>query len=125
MGAMISGGDLAQCMRVRQAGRERILALMNDTGLTALASPMTGYAATAFSGAPREAIAAWANHSPVWNGTGFPALALPMGFDPDGLPLSLQLITRPFDDVTALCLGHVYQQATDWHLRMAPHHAPV
>jgi aspartyl-tRNA(Asn)/glutamyl-tRNA(Gln) amidotransferase subunit A len=117
MGAMISGGDLAQCMRVRQAGRERILELMDGAGLTALASPMTGYAATAFSGAPKEAIAARANHSPVWNGTGFPALALPMGFDPDGLPLSLQLITRPFDDVTALRLGHAYQQATDWHTR--------
>jgi aspartyl-tRNA(Asn)/glutamyl-tRNA(Gln) amidotransferase subunit A len=123
MGALISGGDLAQCSRVRQAGRRRILGLVDELNLTALVSPTLGYASTAFSGAPREAISARANHCPVWNSTGFPALALPMGFDPDGLPLSLQIIARPFDDAAALGLGHAYQQATDWHLQVAPNHA--
>src|SRR5688572_10635242 len=114
-----------QCSRVRQAGRTRILELMDERGLTALVSPTLGYAATAFSGAAREAISARANHCPVWNGTGFPALALPMGFDPDGLPLSLQVIARPFDDVAALTVGDAYQRATDWHDQLPPHHAPI
>ena len=82
-----------------------------------------GGAATHYHGARKEAISSKAMHCPVWNGTGFPALALPMGFDADGLPLSLQVIARPFRDVTALQVGHAYQQHTDWHLRRAPLHA--
>ncbi len=122
MGALISGGDLVQCERVRQAAREQILALMDEQQLSVLVSPTMGYGATAYAGAPREAIASRAMHCPAWNGTGFPALALPMGFDPDGLPLSLQIVARPFEDGTALRVGHLYQQSTDWHLRQPPLH---
>jgi aspartyl-tRNA(Asn)/glutamyl-tRNA(Gln) amidotransferase subunit A len=64
-----------------------------------------------------------AMHCPVWNATGFPALSVPMGFDGDGMPLGLQIIGVPFADATCLQVGHAYQQATDWHLRIAPHHA--
>jgi aspartyl-tRNA(Asn)/glutamyl-tRNA(Gln) amidotransferase subunit A len=123
LGALISGGDLAQVERVRQAGRERIAAMMDAEGVAVLVSPTMGYGATHYSGAPRETISARAMHCPVWNGTGFPALALPMGLDPDGLPLSLQVIARPFEDATALTVGHAYQQRTDWHVRRAPLHA--
>lgn len=123
LGALISGGDLAQCERVRQAGREQIHAMMERERLTVLVSPTMGYGATHYSGAPRETISARAMHCPVWNGTGFPALALPMGLDPDGLPLSLQVIARPFEDATTLTVGHAYQQRTDWHLAEAPLHA--
>jgi len=123
LGALISGGDLAQCERIRQAGREQIHAMMERERLTVLVSPTMGYGATHYSGAPRETISARAMHCPVWNGTGFPALALPMGLDPDGLPLSLQVIARPFEDATALTVGHAYQQRTDWHVAKAPLHA--
>jgi Asp-tRNA(Asn)/Glu-tRNA(Gln) amidotransferase A subunit family amidase len=33
--------------------------------------------------------------TPAWNVTGQPALALPAGLDPEGLPLAVQLIGRP------------------------------
>ncbi|MDH4148270.1 MAG: amidase [Acidimicrobiia bacterium] len=125
MGAMISGGDLAQIERVRQAGRQRIAELMDGAGLDALASPTMGYGATKLRGAARETTSVRAMHCPPWNGTGFPALALPMGFDGDGLPLSLQLIARPFADTVSLRLGHAFQQETDWHLRVAPLHAAL
>ncbi len=50
------------------------------------------------------------------NVTGGPSLTLPNGYS-NGLPLGMQVIGRPFDDVTALRVGHAYQQATDWHTR--------
>jgi aspartyl-tRNA(Asn)/glutamyl-tRNA(Gln) amidotransferase subunit A len=52
-----------------------------------------------------------------FNVTGFPALTLPMGFAPDGLPLSLQIVGKPFDEATVLRVAHAYEQATDWHRR--------
>jgi aspartyl-tRNA(Asn)/glutamyl-tRNA(Gln) amidotransferase subunit A len=52
-----------------------------------------------------------------FNMTGQPTLALPCGFAPNGLPVSLQLSGRPFDEATVLRAGHAYEQATEWHTR--------
>ena len=54
-------------------------------------------------------------HTPYWNAVGNPALAVPMGTDPAGLPVSLHIAGRPFDDATVLRVGHAYQTATAWH----------
>jgi len=48
------------------------------------------------------------------------ALSVPDGFTRTGLPLSLQIICRPYDEATALRIGWAYQQATDWHERHPP-----
>jgi aspartyl-tRNA(Asn)/glutamyl-tRNA(Gln) amidotransferase subunit A len=52
--------------------------------------------------------------------TGLPALALPSGFTTSGLPVSLQLAGRPFDEATVLRAGYAYEQATEWHTRRPP-----
>ncbi len=46
--------------------------------------------------------------------TGGPALALPCGFTQDGLPLSLQIVGRPFDDATVLRAGHAFEKETGY-----------
>lgn len=48
--------------------------------------------------------------------TGMPALSVPCGFSSTGLPLSLQIAGRPFDEATVLRVGDAYQRATAWHL---------
>ncbi len=48
------------------------------------------------------------------------ALSLPCGFTPSGLPVGLQLVGRPFGEETILRTAHAYEQATDWHRRVAP-----
>jgi aspartyl-tRNA(Asn)/glutamyl-tRNA(Gln) amidotransferase subunit A len=55
----------------------------------------------------------------LFNLTGHPALAVPCGFS-DGLPVSLQLVGRAFDEATILRLGHAYEEATEWHTRRPP-----
>ena len=52
------------------------------------------------------------------NFLGLPSLAVPCGFQPHGLPCAFQLIGRPFDEALLFRLGHAYQGATDWHLRV-------
>jgi len=44
-----------------------------------------------------------------------PAISVPAGFSEKGLPLALQIAGRPFGEATIFHVGHVYQQATDWH----------
>jgi aspartyl-tRNA(Asn)/glutamyl-tRNA(Gln) amidotransferase subunit A len=46
-----------------------------------------------------------------------PALMVCCGFDPIGLPLSLQIVGRPFDEAGVLRIGHAYERATDWRRR--------
>jgi aspartyl-tRNA(Asn)/glutamyl-tRNA(Gln) amidotransferase subunit A len=45
------------------------------------------------------------------NVTGLPALAIPTGLAPDGLPLSMQIIGRPFDESTVFRAAAAYEQA--------------
>ena len=52
--------------------------------------------------------------------TGLPSLNVPCGFDPDGLPVGMQIIGRPFDESFLFRIGAAFQSATDFH-----RHAPV
>src|SRR5215467_6323275 len=49
-----------------------------------------------------------------FNYTGHPALALPVGKSPAGLPVSMQLVGRFFDDPLLMRVAYAYQHATDW-----------
>jgi aspartyl-tRNA(Asn)/glutamyl-tRNA(Gln) amidotransferase subunit A len=46
------------------------------------------------------------------------AMAVPNGFTREGLPTSLQIVCRGFAEPLALRIGHAYQAAHDWHLRV-------
>ena len=51
--------------------------------------------------------------------TGLPALALPSGFDDEGLPLSLQIAGRPFDEATVLRAGRAFEREVGWRVEPA------
>jgi amidase len=57
---------------------------------------------------------------PVWNMTGQPAAVVPWDFDGDGLPLSVQLVGRPFDEATLLSLSAQIEAARPWAHRRPP-----
>lgn len=46
------------------------------------------------------------------NMTGFPALAVPMGFSAEGLPLSIQFIGPPWEEAQVLRVGRAFEAAT-------------
>jgi aspartyl-tRNA(Asn)/glutamyl-tRNA(Gln) amidotransferase subunit A len=50
------------------------------------------------------------------NIAGLPAISIPGGFA-DGLPVGLQIISKPFGEETILKVAHAYEQATEWHKR--------
>jgi aspartyl-tRNA(Asn)/glutamyl-tRNA(Gln) amidotransferase subunit A len=59
------------------------------------------------------------------NLAGLPGLSLPCGFSPDGLPIGLQLLGRPFDEETVLAAARAYESATDWARVPPPAAAPA
>jgi aspartyl-tRNA(Asn)/glutamyl-tRNA(Gln) amidotransferase subunit A len=104
-----------------QAQRERRLMVAQMTPIyekfDVLVTPTTP------APAPRlgtwRTISFWQNSSLTtpFNVTAGPALAQCMGFTPIGLPLSLQLAGRPFDEATVLRAAHAYETATNWRSR--------
>ena len=50
-----------------------------------------------------------------FNFTGLPAISLPCGFTDQGLPIGLQIITRPWGEVSLLRAAQAYESATEWH----------
>jgi Asp-tRNA(Asn)/Glu-tRNA(Gln) amidotransferase A subunit family amidase len=55
-----------------------------------------------------------------FNLTGQPALTVPCGISRAGLPLALQIVGKPFDEVTVLRVGHAYEVNTPWHAQRPP-----
>ncbi|ORW91513.1 amidase [Mycobacterium szulgai] len=56
----------------------------------------------------------------VWNVTGQPAAVVPWDFDDDGLPMSVQLVGRPYDEATLLSLAAQIEAARPWAHRRPP-----
>ena len=46
-----------------------------------------------------------------------PAIAVPMGFTKAGLPVSLQVAAKPFDEGMVFRVAYAYERATAWHKR--------
>ena len=46
---------------------------------------------------------------------GLPAISVPCGFSPDGMPIGMQFVGRPFDEAAVLRAAYAYEQATEWH----------
>lgn len=55
-------------------------------------------------------------HGP-FNLVGLPTLSVPCGFSENNLPIALQLVGKPFDEVIILRAGYTYQQHMRWFER--------
>jgi aspartyl-tRNA(Asn)/glutamyl-tRNA(Gln) amidotransferase subunit A len=113
--ALCTGMDYVQALRRR---RELI---------AEMAAAMSGVDVVLTAGNPDEAppidnIPRWdnldkPNFTMAFNLTGMPAICVPSGFGPLGLPVSVQLAARPFAEATLLRAAHAFEQATAWRER--------
>lgn len=51
------------------------------------------------------------------NLAGLPGISIPCGFDDNGMPIGMQLISNALREDLLLRVAYTYQQATDWHQR--------
>jgi aspartyl-tRNA(Asn)/glutamyl-tRNA(Gln) amidotransferase subunit A len=117
-GALYSGADQVQAQRIRRLGQQAYERLFDRIDVLIL--PVSPHAAPdlAWLGTPRAfASRPVAIYTGVFNALGAPALSVPMGFTPAGLPMGLQIAGRRGDDLTVLQAGHAFQRLTDWHLQ--------
>ena len=117
-GALVTAAEYMQAQRIRaQICRETAEVLGS---VDVLATPTTLQPATPFTQAQNPEFGFPRSNMPPFNLTGSPTLALPCGFSSSGLPLSLQLAGRPFEEGTVLRVGHAYERVTTWHTRRPP-----
>jgi aspartyl-tRNA(Asn)/glutamyl-tRNA(Gln) amidotransferase subunit A len=117
LGAFVSGPQYVQAQRLRRIITQQVDTVLDGCDVLLLA-PVTGPA-------PRLAdvedvpLRRELPLTMMFNATGHPAMALPCGFSASGLPLSMQLVGRAFDEARVLRVGHAYEQAAGW-MRQRP-----
>ena len=108
----------------RKAIRRRMLDLMQpydamlSPGYPCLAAPVETTTALV-NGKEMDFIGLGRNLTGVQNFLGFPGLMAPTGFDSEhGLPMAMQITTRPGDEARGFRVGHAYEEATpEWRGR--------
>jgi aspartyl-tRNA(Asn)/glutamyl-tRNA(Gln) amidotransferase subunit A len=115
-GARVSAQDYLRTLERRAAMKRQYAAVLE--GIDALLTPTTECAAVALAEVDEAHLPS--RFTRFGNLLDLCALSLPDGFTAAGLPLSLQIVCRGYDEAMALRIGQAYQQATDWHRRRPP-----
>ena len=110
LGALMSAADYIQAQRRRADLITRSIAATQGVDLLITASAMG-------EAPPITAVSKWASlekpgFTMPFNVLGWPALSLCSGFGEAGLPVSVQIIGKPFDDASVLAAGHAFEKAT-------------
>ena len=120
-GALLSGADYVQAQRVRRVTQDAVARAFDDVDV--ILGPTAAIGAPSFTSIIENGgLTGLDSLLPVlfttyWDAVGNPVLAMPMGFDEAGMPLSLQVAGPAFGEGQILRVADAFQQHTDWHLR--------
>ena len=122
LGACIQASQYLKAQRFRTLLRQEMLDILGR--VDALITPTTLMAASRIDditvdiGGKEVVVAAHiARATRPFNMTGLPAISVPCGFTPAGLPIGLQIIGRPFEETLLLRVAYAYERSTPWHER--------
>lgn len=123
-GLKLSGQDVARAHILRTQIYERVRVFMEEYEF--LLCPVnqvppfdvTIAYPTEINGVPMENYIAWMKSASRITVTGHPAISVPCGFTPEGLPVGIQIVGRHRADFAVLQLAHAFEQATEvWKRR--------
>ncbi len=119
MGSLFTSGEYVQAQRVRNVIKREFANALQQVDL--IASPTMSNPAPAFQGIDVMTTARVPSFTGPYNLTGMPAISVPCGFTPTGLPVGLQLAGKPFDEPTVLRAAYTFQQ----HVRLFEKRPPL
>jgi amidase len=125
LGGLFSDRRIAAARAAEDGIRARVLSIFDDIDVvvtpgTALGPSRVGAYQRRGAIATFLLIGARVPFQEIFNVTGQPAAVVPWGLDQDGLPLSIQLVGRPCDEVTLLSLSAQIERARPWSRRRPP-----
>ena len=112
LGAFIRGADYIAAIRKRRALCLELKAAMADLDILVSAAAVSE--APKITEVPKWATLDRPSFTMPFNVTGSPAISICTGFGAGGLPLSMQLIAKPFAEPVLFQAAHAYETATDW-----------
>lgn len=112
LGAFVRGADYIAAIRKRRALCLELKAAMAD--LDILISAAAATEAPKITEVPKWATLDRPSFTMPFNVTGYPAMSICTGYGAGGLPLSMQLIAKPFAEPVLFQAAHAYETATDW-----------
>ena len=125
IGGLVSDRRLASMRAAEADVAARVTAIFDDVDVvvtpgTATGPPRVGAHARRGAVSTLALVAARVPFQAMFNVTGQPAAVVPWGLDGNGIPTSIQLVGRPFDEGTLLSLGAQIESARPWLQRRAP-----
>jgi Asp-tRNA(Asn)/Glu-tRNA(Gln) amidotransferase A subunit family amidase len=111
-GALLKASEYVQALRRRRVLCLEMQAAMADLDILITASAPAE--APKINEVPKWAMFEKPNFTMPFNLTGLPALSLCSGYGVGGLPVSMQIIGKPFAEATVFQAGHAYETATTW-----------
>ena len=117
-GAKLTGADIARAIMQHGALLERMRVFQEKYEfLVCAVNQVPPFDASldwpkAIDGVPMENYVAWMKSAYWISTTCRPAISVPAGFTPEGLPVGIQIVGRHRDDLGVLRLGHAFEQAT-------------
>ncbi len=112
LGRDMSAKNYLQLLRAREQARDDMLVAMD--GVDACVFPTNAISAIPVADVD-ELATPLSRFGRFVNLMNLCSLAVPAGLSPEGLPLSIQFIGRPWDEPRVLRLGLTFEQATTWH----------
>jgi aspartyl-tRNA(Asn)/glutamyl-tRNA(Gln) amidotransferase subunit A len=116
--AFVSGAQYLRGQQLRALVRADVDAALAKRDL--LIAPTTPIAAMPLDAVTPDSRSALLRLTRPFNFSGHPAASVPCGFTGDGMPIGMQIVGRPFDEVTIFRAADAWQRATDWHTRRPP-----
>jgi amidase len=122
-GAKLTGADVARAEKLHTQLFEQVVSFFDryDVLLApttqVLPFPVEQEYPTEIGGVELDNYLEWMRSCTLISATGCPALSVPGGFTPDGLPVGLQIIGPPRADRKVLEVGHAFEQATGFGAR--------
>jgi len=119
IGGLISDSRMVRIRAMESQLTERILATFDDVDV--VLTPGTAKGPSRIGAYQRrgavttlQLVAARVPFQAMFNVTGQPAAVVPWALDDDGLPTSVQLVGRPFDEATLLSLAAQLERVRPW-----------
>ncbi|MEU9885720.1 amidase [Sphaerisporangium sp. NPDC051011] len=117
-GRAVTAADLARAERLRSALFQRMNAFFD--GYDVLVAPVSQVPpfpvdqpyVTEVAGTPMPDYLAWMRSAYWISVLHAPAASVPCGFTPEGLPVGVQIVGRPWADLTVLRVAHAIERAT-------------
>ena len=108
-GGLFSSGDYVQAQRVRNVLKREFAGVLRKVDV--VASPTMSNPAPRFDEMDAMTTSRVPSFTGPYNLTGMPAISVPCGFTPEGLPVGFQIAGKPFDEPTVFRAAYAYEQS--------------